>query len=557
MGQIYLPVGIASFAKIRENNYYYIDKTGLIRKLLRSNPDEVTLITRPRRFGKTLNMNMLAEFFDIRKDSAALFAGLEVAKDKMLCDTWMNQYPIVYFTFKNVEGLDFASARGMLMEAVVRLYKEHYYLLDSEKVNDLDKEKFIRAAKGEISDTELKNSLLALMFMLREYYGKPVILLIDEYDVPLAKASERQYYEQMLDMIRGFLGQALKDNPALRFAVVTGCLRIAKESIFTGTNNFVSDTISDHRFAEYFGFTEEEVEKLLADTGLSGGLRQMRRWYDGYRFGNVEIYCPWDVLNYVSKLSEDKKAKPESFWENTSDNSIIRSFMERTDLGVQDKFEKLLAGDCVKTELVENLTYDTLHSSEENLWSLLYLTGYLTTAYPEAEQGGDERTALRIPNEEIMLIFRRMALEWFQEQSLRNDRKELFDAAWNGEAGVLTEMLSDILFDTISYHDYQESFYHAFLAGLFSGAGYIVESNYEHGLGRSDVVIKDRKHRRAILFEAKHAADEAMLEKDCDSALAQIKKKQYDKGLEREGYRSVLCYGIAFYKKECLVKKIS
>mgnify|MGYP005771487471 FL=1 len=371
----------------------------------------------------------------------------------------------------------------MLMEAVVRLYKEHYYLLDSEKVNDLDKEKFIRAAKGEISDTELKNSLLALMFMLREYYGKPVILLIDEYDVPLAKASERQYYEQMLDMIRGFLGQALKDNPALRFAVVTGCLRIAKESIFTGTNNFVSDTISDHRFAEYFGFTEEEVEKLLADTGLSGGLRQMRRWYDGYRFGNVEIYCPWDVLNYVSKLSEDKKAKPESFWENTSDNSIIRSFMERTDLGVQDKFEKLLAGDCVKTELVENLTYDTLHSSEENLWSLLYLTGFLTTAYPEAEQGGDERTALRIPNEEIMLIFRRMALEWFQEQSLRNDRKELFDAAWNGEAGVLTEMLSDILFDTISYHDYQESFYHAFLAGLFSGAGYIVESNYEHGLG--------------------------------------------------------------------------
>lgn len=555
MTKISLPVGIASFSKIREDNYYYIDKTGLIRELLKTNPNEVTLITRPRRFGKTLNMNMLAEFFDIRKDSAALFTGLEVAEDKMLCDRWMNQYPTVYFTFKNVEGLDFSSACGMLMEAVVRLYKEHYYLLDSEKVNDLDKEKFIRVARGEVSDTELKNSLLTLMLMLREYYNKPVILLIDEYDVPLAKASERQYYEQMLDMIRGLLGQALKDNPALRFAVVTGCLRIAKESIFTGTNNFVSDTISDYRFAKYFGFTEEEVKKLLADTGLSAGLEQMRRWYDGYRFGDVEIYCPWDVLNYVAKLSENEKARPESFWENTSDNSIIRSFMGRTDLGVQDKFEKLLAGDCIKTELVENLTYDTLHSSEENLWSLLYLTGYLTTTYPRAEEEDRDMAVLRIPNEEIMLIFRKMAVEWFQEQSQQNDRRELFDAAWKGQDKELTEMLSDILFDTISYHDYQESFYHAFLAGLFSGAGYIVESNYEHGLGRSDVVIKDRKHRRAILFETKHAADETMLERDCDSALSQIMEKQYDRGLEREGYRSVICYGIAFYKKECLVKK--
>ena len=555
MTKISLPVGIASFSKIREDNYYYIDKTGLIRELLKTNPNEVTLITRPRRFGKTLNMNMLAEFFDIRKDSAALFTGLEVAEDKMLCDRWMNQYPTVYFTFKNVEGLDFSSACGMLMEAVVRLYKEHYYLLDSGKVNDLDKEKFIRVARGEVSDTELKNSLLTLMLMLREYYNKPVILLIDEYDVPLAKASESQYYEQMLDMIRGLLGQALKDNPALRFAVVTGCLRIAKESIFTGTNNFVSDTISDYRFAKYFGFTEEEVKKLLADTGLSAGLEQMRRWYDGYRFGDVEIYCPWDVLNYVAKLSENEKARPESFWENTSDNSIIRSFMGRTDLGVQDKFEKLLAGDCIKTELVENLTYDTLHSSEENLWSLLYLTGYLTTTYPRAEEEDRGMAVLRIPNEEIMLIFRKMAVEWFQEQSQQNDRRELFDAAWKGQDKELTEMLSDILFDTISYHDYQESFYHAFLAGLFSGAGYIVESNYEHGLGRSDVVIKDRKHRRAILFEAKHAADETMLERDCDSALSQIMEKQYDRGLEREGYRSVICYGIAFYKKECLVKK--
>lgn len=555
MTKISLPVGIASFSKIREDNYYYIDKTGLIRELLKTNPNEVTLITRPRRFGKTLNMNMLAEFFDIRKDSAALFTGLEVAEDKMLCDRWMNQYPTVYFTFKNVEGLDFSSACGMLMEAVVRLYKEHYYLLDSGKVNDLDKEKFIRVARGEVSDTELKNSLLTLMLMLREYYNKPVILLIDEYDVPLAKASERQYYEQMLDMIRGLLGQALKDNPALRFAVVTGCLRIAKGSIFTGTNNFVSDTISDYRFAKYFGFTEEEVKKLLADTGLSAGLEQMRRWYDGYRFGDVEIYCPWDVLNYVAKLSENEKARPESFWENTSDNSIIRSFMGRTDLGVQDKFEKLLEGDCIKTELVENLTYDTLHSSEENLWSLLYLTGYLTTAYPKAEEEDRGMAVLRIPNEEIMLIFRKMAVEWFQEQSQQNDRRELFAAAWKGQDKELTEMLSDILFDTISYHDYQESFYHAFLAGLFSGAGYIVESNYEHGLGRSDVVIKDRKHRRAILFEAKHAADGTMLERDCDSALSQIMEKQYDRGLEREGYRSVICYGIAFYKKECLVKK--
>ena len=396
--------------------------------------------------------------------------------------------------------------------------------------------------------------------MLQDYYKKPVILLIDEYDVPVAKASENGYYREMLDVIRNILSTVLKDNTALKFAVVTGCLRITKESIFTGVNNFTTDTISDRRYDEYFGFTHEEVEQLLKDAELEKQFELVQQWYDGYHFGDMDIYCPWDVLNYVNKAMIQGTMKPENFWENTSGNTIIRQFLERTEYDVTEKFEILLDGGYIKEEISETLTYDVIYSSEKNLWSLLYMTGYLTKAEPEKllseEKPELPKMFLQIPNAEVMDIFRKSVVEWFYDKSINSDRRELFEILWNGDATKLTELLSDLLFDTISYHDYAESFYHAFITGLVSSAGYIVESNYENGLGRSDIVIKDRRNRRAVVIEAKIASSEDKLETECQNAINQIEENQYARKIERSGFRKVVRYGIAFYKKECLVKSV-
>ena len=326
---------------------------------------EVNLITRPRRFGKTLLMNMLSEFFDIRKDSRALFEGLEISKNKQLCCIWQNQWPVLFLTLKSVEGLKFDSAYGMLEAVISELCVEHFYLAESQVVNPVHREIFLRLAKKTASEEEIKNSLYTIMAMMQTHYGKRVILLVDEYDVPLAKASENGYYKQMLDVIRGILGRVLKGNSSLEFSVVTGCLRIAKESIFTGTNNFVSDTISGRRFERYFGFTEKEVRELLENTRFSEYKNEVKLWYDGYLFGREKIYCPWDVLNYINSLQDNPDAKPENYWKNTSHNGIIRSFIDRTDLAVNEKFEVLLAGGIIRERIEEDLTYDVLHSSEE------------------------------------------------------------------------------------------------------------------------------------------------------------------------------------------------
>lgn len=561
MNRIDVPVGISDFEEIRRRNCYYIDKTGLIEEILCTTGTKVTLFTRPRRFGKTLGMSMLAQFFDIRKDSRELFEGLKINKNQELCEKWMNKYPVIYFSFKDIDGLEFETAYGKLEAVIAELYKSHYYLKDSEKLNEFDKDMFYRIAAKKADPAEVTNSLFKLTHMLKLHYGKPVILLLDEYDVPVAKANTNGYYEQMLDAIRGILSTVLKDNVFLEFAVITGCLRITKESIFTGLNNLTTDTISDSRYDEYFGFTHEEVRQLLKDAELEDKFELVQRWYDGYHFGDMDIYCPWDVLNYVNKAVIQGIINPENFWEHTSDNAVIKLFLDQTDFDVTEKFETLLSGGYIKEEISENLTYNFLTSSEANLWSLLYMTGYLTKVKPEDMEEGDKpegkQIALRIPNTEVMDIFRKSVVEWFNKKAAGSDRREFFEALWSGDTKKLTELLSDLLFNTISYHDYAESFYHAFVTGLVASAGYIVESNYENGLGRSDIVIKDRRNRRAVAIEVKIASSEDRLETECQNAINQIEENQYARKIERSGFRKVVRYGIAFYKKECLVKSVN
>ncbi len=558
MNDLKIPVGISDFAKIQNYGYYYVDKTGLIADLLEKETAEVTLITRPRRFGKTMGMSMLANFFDIRKDSKAMFEGLEISKNESLCSEWMNQWPVLFLTFKDVDGLTFASAKEMLLNRIAAIYNDHSYLLEGTRVQENDRKVFERLAdevSGNPTDAMLKTSIVLLMRLMRNHYGKPVILLIDEYDVPIAKASAKGYYPEMLEVIKGLMSTALKDNDALRFAVITGCLRIAKESIFTGTNNFVSDTISSSHLNEYFGFTQADVDRLLKDADCQEHADDIKNWYDGYHFGDLDVYCPWDVMNYLRDLQRNPKAKPASYWKNTSDNSIIRSFIDYAGRSISRKLETLLSGGYILQRIEENLTYDYLHSSEENLWSILYLTGYLTQVREEdlPDPLPEKMSALMIPNAEVQEIFETTIQKWFDESAQTWNRKALFDAVWSGNTETLTEQMNKLLRKTISYHDYREDFYHAFLAGIFAGAGYEVDSNKEHGEGRSDVVVLDSEGDRVAIFEAKYSRTQDAMSKDCAAALQQIEDRQYAKEFE-DDYDSVLCYGIAFYKKRCLVR---
>lgn len=550
-----IPVGVSDFEEIRRNGYYYVDKSGLIGELLGTTGTKVTLITRPRRFGKTLGMSMLESFFDIQKDNKALFEELEIAKRHELCMEWMNQWPTVFVSFRQVDGLNFNSAYDMLTLVISELYKKHLYLLDSDKVDSFDKEIVKQLIQGTASAKDTKGSLMLLTRLMYQQYGKPVILLIDEYDVPVAKANSNGYYEEMLDVMKGLM-QALKDNQALCFAVITGCLKIAKESIFTGTNNFISDTITDSRLNEYFGFVQSEVDQILKDADVLDKAESIREWYDGYHFGDFDVYCPWDVMNYLLELQRNPKAKPVSYWKNTSDNAVIRSFIDYAGSNITGKLETLLAGGTIVQRVDENLTYDYLHSSEDNLWSMLYLTGYLTKAREEDYNGklADGTVALMIPNAEIKEIFETTVVKWFDDSTKKCDRSTLFDAVWNGDSGNLTKEMNVLLRRTISYHDYKEDFYHAFLAGIFTGAGYMVDSNKEHGEGRSDVVVYDPINSRVAIFEAKYTKSLDKLESECDAALQQIDDRMYAKEYE-DDYDQILCYGISFFKKRCMVKK--
>lgn len=547
-----IPIGIFEFEKIRKNDYYYVDKTELIQALVKIEPAEITLFTRPRRFGKTLVMSMLASFFDIRRDSRDLFEGLKIAEDQKLCELWMNQWPVIFLSLKDAGGESFEDAYGLLQSIISQLYVEHAYLEKCAEIDESYKEIFARLKRRQGNKTDVQISLRILMRMMQIYYGKQVILLIDEYDVPMAKAGAKSYYNEMLDVIGTMMSQALKDNTSLKFSVITGCLRISKESIFTGTNNFVADTIADERFSSFFGFTDEEVRTLLENTGNLEYFDRIKKWYDGYCFGKTEIYCPWDVLCYLNKLAFESESEPENFWENTSHNDIIRTFLSCEGMDMTDSFEKLLASETIEVNITENLTYENLTDSEENLWSVLYLTGYLTKDIKNPVSG-KTKAFLKIPNAEIMDIFRKSVVRWFDERIAVRDRSELFKALWNKDAGRLSDLISELLFETISYHDYAESFYHTFLARLFANAGYIVESNYESGLGRPDLVIKDKKKRQAAIMEMKIADSLESMQKAEERALKQIEEMRYADGMYVQGYQKVIKYGAAFYRKSCLV----
>lgn len=555
MSKLSIPVGISNFEKIRNGGFYYIDKTGLIAELVRSSA-EVTLITRPRRFGKTLGISMLESFFDIRKDSKKLFDGLEISHQKNLCEKWMNQWPVVFLSLKNVDGIHFSDAYQQLVYEISLLYQQHDNLLKSTALSDRDKFLFKQLQERQAGKTDIMRSLQFLTRLLEQHYGKKVILLIDEYDVPIAKANSHGYYNEMMDVIKGLM-QALKDNPSLHFAVITGCLKIAKESIFTGTNNFVSDTITNSRLNEYFGFVQHEVDQLLLSADFTDKASAMKEWYDGYHFGTFDVYCPWDVMNYLLELQRNPQASPVSYWKNTSDNAIIRSFIDYAGSSITKKLETLMAGGSILQRVDENLTYDYLHSSEDNLWSLLYLTGYLTKAQTtiDTDELPPGMMELKIPNAEIKEIFETTVVRWFDESAKTWNRKTLFDAIWSGDCDRITQELTALLRRTISYHDYREDFYHAFLAGIFTGAGYMVDSNKEHGEGRSDVVLYDSINGRVAVFEAKYTKALENLSSACDSALQQMNEKLYAKEYE-DDYDQIFCYGISFFKKRCLVKKV-
>ena len=555
MKDLQFPVGISNFEKIREGGYYYIDKTNLISELLSGGTAEVTLITRPRRFGKSLGMSTLANFLDIRKDSKQLFKGLAISKNTELCKKWMNQCPVVFFSFKDTDGLTFESAYGMLCMKLAFAFQDYQFLLDDDAISDDDKGIFKRILGRTASMDETKSCFLLLTRMLEIHFKKSAVVILDEYDVPIAKASSNGYYSQMLDVMRAMMSTTLKDNISLDFAVITGCLKIAKESIFTGTNNFVSDTILSPRLSESFGFTQADVDQMLKDADLESQSAEIKAWYDGYHFGDADIYCPWDVISYLRDFQYGVAQKPKSYWKNTSDNAIIRSFIDYAGDNITTKLETLMAGGSIIQHIEENLTYDYLHSSEENLWSVLYLTGYLTKVRDEdlTDSLPDGCSALMIPNAEIREIFETTVSKWFDDSAKAWNRSPLFDAVWSGNSEALTKEMTKLLRMTISYHDYKEDFYHAFLTGILAGSGCAVESNREHGEGRSDIVMYHPDRPQVVLFEAKYAKTLNGLEASCAAALQQIEDRQYAKEFE-DDYDSIRCYGIAFYKKRCLVR---
>ena len=549
-------VGGENFDELRRDHCYYVDKTELLYELRGNSKNKVTLFTRPRRFGKTLTMRMIESFFDIRRDSRTVFEGLDIMKHEDFCREWMNQYPVLFLTLKDAEGLNFNGAYGMLKSIIADVCQNHLYLAESKAVTSFDRETLLRLCGKTAGDEEVQNSLRLLCRMMHAHFGKPVILLIDEYDVPLAKANEEKkagvrYYGEMLDVIRGIMSTALKSNDDLMFAVVTGCLRIAKESIFTGVNNFASYSVLDDRFSTYFGFTQEEVDTLLKKADLEDKREIFRDWYDGYIFGSNPLYCPWDVTRYVADLQYEGTSRPKNYWADSSGNGIIREFAGRKDFDVTEKFEILMNGGTIRQSISDELTYDSLHETEDNLWSVLLMTGYLTKAEPEEEEN---TVILKIPNTEISGIFEKAIVRLFREELDRTRQKELMSAFWSGDSARLGRLLSDFLFDTISFHDYHEDYYHAFLTGIFVGLGYGTKSNQEHGLGRSDIIVTDKKNRRALVIEAKKSGSELKMEKDCDDALDQIVQKKYAEGLN--GYQQIECYGIAFFQKSALVKRL-
>ena len=546
-----LPVGIDSFEKLRKEDFYYVDKTGLIADLM-ANWGEVNLFTRPRRFGKTLNMSMLKCFFEIGGDKS-IFDGLTISREKALCETYIGKYPVVFVSLKGVDGLTFDVAYKALCEIVRKEALRLQFLNESERLTTDEKKSLKRITSGEYNEMDIRNSLQMLSSLLEKHYGQKVILLIDEYDVPLDKAYARGYYEQMIDLIRAMFGAALKTNDSLFFAVLTGCLRVSKESIFTGLNNLMVHSISDTSFDEYFGFTDAEVGKMLADYNLESHHAEARAWYDGYRFGGQDVYCPWDVINYCYALRSDPQAEPKAYWLNTSGNDMVRSLIDCVESGTtQMEIEELIAGKTISKALNEQLTHNEIRRSVNNIWSLLYMTGYLTIA----QKPSDGNYPLRIPNREVRQIFTQQVLEWFNDKAHAETDKlsDLYAAFETGDATTITESLNSQLLDTVSFYDAHESFYHGFLLALLSTcANWRVSGNAETGKGRSDIIVERKDRKIGFVVEVKDVKDEGKLDHACEAAMKQIEEKDYTAVLRRYRVKEIWTYGIAFWDKECRV----
>ena len=555
MERLKLPVGIESFEEIRSEGFYYIDKTGLIRDLL-NNWGKVNLFTRPRRFGKTLNMSMLKSFFEIGADKT-LFDGLLISQETALCEAYMGKFPVIFISLKGVDGLTFEDAYGMLRLIIRAEAFRMEHLAQSNKVSEKELQAFLRLLDEKDTKDDILDSLKTFSSLLYQHYGQKVVLLIDEYDVPLDKAFHHGYYREMVALIRGLFGQALKTNEYLQFAVLTGCLRVAKESIFTGLNNFDVNSIVDARYDEHFGFTNQEVLQLLSDYGLDEHAAEMKEWYDGYRFGYADVYCPWDVINYAKKLLADPKARPQAFWINTSGNDMVKRFVDKAeDKTTQQEIERLIDGEAITKAVQLELTYDEVDRSIDNLWSVLFTTGYLTfTGVTE-----DGRYKLVIPNREVREVFVRQIHEWFKERVASDAKpmRALHQAFLKGDAEGVAAGLTAIMGKMISVLDtkardaQKENFYHGLLLGLLrSEPTWLILSNAESGEGFSDILIEPEDPDAGIVVEVKYAPTFQGLGEACAKAMEQIKARRYGERLRNEGREDILAYGIAFNKKRC------
>ena len=540
-----LPIGIENFEDMIKENYYYVDKTGL-----------VNLFTRPRRFGKSLNMSMLKYFFEIGNDQA-IFEGLEISKDKELCDQYQGKFPVISVSLKGAKAGNYEDAKAMMKYIMAAESRRLYARMSGDKLSEKQKEQMKSLMSDNMKDTELMTALWILSSILKEYYGKKVIILIDEYDVPLDKAFQNGFYREMVSLIRGLFGMALKTNDSLQFAVLTGCMRISKESIFTGLNNFEVLSILNDQYDESFGFTDAEVKKILNDYNFKDHYLEVKEWYDGYHFGNIDIYCPWDVIQYCKSLYLDVSAKPQDFWSNSSGNAIVRRFIDKADISTRNEIERLIAGESIEKDVVSELTYDEIDKSIENLWSVLFTTGYLT--HKGCTESGKYR--LVIPNKEVRNLFVKKIREWFSDVS-RNDGKtleEFCSAFVDKDSEKIEQIFGDYLWNTISIRDTavakekKENFYHGILLGLLGyKSNWLIKSKAESGIGYSDILVEVPTNRTGIVIEIKYAED-GDLDAACEKALKQIEEKDYVAKLKQDGMKNFIKYGIACFKKICKV----
>lgn len=552
-----LPVGIDGFEKIRRNGFYYIDKTKLIEQLF-FNWGEVNLFTRPRRFGKTLNMSMLKCFFEIGTDPS-LFDGLYISQNHELCKQHMGQYPVIFLSLKDVEGLSFTEAKRRCIQLIKREAERFYDLKNSERLLDIDKKNYCRLLDMTVQEEDsdiVSSSIKMLSALLYRHYGKKTVILIDEYDVPLDKAFQHGYYKEMVHFIRGLLGEALKTNDSLSFAVLTGCLRVSKESIFTGLNNFKILSITDTRFDEQFGFTDTEVRKLLLDYHLEDRFEEVKEWYDGYRFGNADVYCPWDVINFVDRAKDDKEAKPEAYWINTSGNDLVKRFIDKANKTTKSEIERLINGEAIEKELRLDLTYEEVDQSIENLWSVLFTTGYLT------QSGRNENGAYRliIPNREVREVFRLQINEWFKKSIFSNTARltAFWKAFEEGDTEGIEQYLNRILsnsisvFDTKARKEEKEISYHNLLVGILTGnADWLVKSNVEAGEGFADIIVETDDPDAGIVVELKYTKNFDDMKMTCQKAIDQIRDRRYQEYLLNDDRKNIRLYGITFCKKRC------